>query len=113
MPFGVYEPEQLVKKRSRFFPVGITFIESEIERLDTESNLIILKGNQSLKYDYLVISTGTTPRPEQTPGMDDPASKAGSVAHFAVELFADKFVNYVANKEMAYIAGLPKPKGCV
>jgi sulfide:quinone oxidoreductase len=33
---------------------------------------------------------------------DIPASKAGSVAHFAVEMFAKNFVNYVAGKPMTH-----------
>lgn len=82
MPFGVYEPEQLVKKRNRFFPTGITFIESEIDRVDTEKNLVTLKNNQTLKYDYLIIATGTTPRADQTPGMDDPEVWRKSVFDF-------------------------------
>ena len=75
-----------------------------------------------------------------------PTSKAGSVAHFSVEIFAANFCQHVAGrpmtgatatlrrvstvagipikelfglfpgkpaKKMAYIAGLPKPHGCV
>lgn len=37
-----------------------------------------------------------------------PASKAGSVAHFAFVLFPKK-----PARKMTYIAGLPKPRGCV
>lgn len=33
---------------------------------------------------------------------DIPASKAGSVAHFAVEMFAENFVNYVDQKPMKH-----------
>ena len=72
MPFGVYEPIQLVKKRNHFFPQGVTFIEAEIDRVEAQFNQVILTDSRTLQYDYLIIATGTSPRPDQTPGMDDP-----------------------------------------
>jgi sulfide:quinone oxidoreductase len=72
LPFRGYEPEQLVKSRDHFFPSGITFIQSEIDHVDPELNEIALADSRTLSYDYLIIATGTTPRPDQTSGMDDP-----------------------------------------
>ncbi|MBC7462637.1 MAG: NAD(P)/FAD-dependent oxidoreductase [Actinobacteria bacterium] len=72
VPFGVYEPIQLVKKRNHFFPHGVTFIEAEIDRVEAQLNQVILTDSRTLPYDYLIIATGTSPRPDQTPGMDDP-----------------------------------------
>ena len=37
------------------------------------SNKVILKNSAEIEYDYLIVATGTTPRPDQTPGLDDPA----------------------------------------
>jgi sulfide:quinone oxidoreductase len=34
---------------------------------------------------------------------DIPASKAGSVAHFAIDLFAENFVDYIAGRPMKHI----------
>jgi sulfide:quinone oxidoreductase len=39
-------------------------------------------GAESLPYDYLIIATGTSPRPDQTPGMDDPEVWRKSVHEF-------------------------------
>ena len=82
MPFGVYEPEQLVKPRQHFFPKGVEFIKAEIDRVNADANEVLLKDGKVLNYDYLIISSGTTPRPDQTPGMDDEAIWHKSVFDF-------------------------------
>ncbi len=82
MPFGVYEPEELVKKRERFFPAGVDFVEAEIDKIEPKENRVLLTDGKVLDYDYLVIATGTTPRPDQTPGMDDGAVWRKSVFDF-------------------------------
>ncbi len=70
MPFGVYQPEELVKSRKRFLSTGIELILTEIDRVDAEAKTVALKNGTLLNYDYLIIATGTSPRPDQTPGMD-------------------------------------------
>ena len=73
LPFGVYKKEQLVKPRKRQINERVDFIFADIERIEAANNKVILSGNREVDYDYLVIATGTTPRPDQTPGMDDEA----------------------------------------
>jgi sulfide:quinone oxidoreductase len=82
MPFGTYEPEQLVKKREKFFPRGVGFIQSGIEKVDPLAKKVYLDNGREVAYDYLVIATGTSPRPDQTPGMSDPALWYKSVFDF-------------------------------
>ena len=82
MPFGVYTPEELIKPRKHFFPKGVEFIQSDIEKIIPELNQIFLVDGRAIDYDQLVIATGTTPRPDQTPGMDDPAIWRKSVFDF-------------------------------
>ena len=82
MPFGTYEPEQLVKKRQSFFPKGVGFIQAGIEKVDPLVNKLFLDDGREIGYDYLVIATGTSPRPDQTPGMSDPALWYKSVFDF-------------------------------
>lgn len=82
MPFGTYEPEQLVKKREKFFPKSVDFIQAGIEKVDPLANKVYLDNGREVAYDYLVIATGTSPRPDQTPGMSDPALWYKSVFDF-------------------------------
>jgi len=71
LPFGVYEPEELVKPRARFIPDGVDLVLAEVDRVDAPASTVQLADGRSLGYDYLVIATGTSPRPDQTPGMVD------------------------------------------
>src|SRR5450759_690862 len=68
LPFGRYQPKQLVKPTARFIPTGVTLVKGEIDVVKPEDNSVVLADGTSLDYDYLVIATGTTPHPEQTPG---------------------------------------------
>lgn len=71
MPFGVYKAEELVKNRDHFFPNGIEYISGDIEVVEPDANQVVLVDGRIITYDQLVIATGTTPRPDQTPGLDD------------------------------------------
>jgi sulfide:quinone oxidoreductase len=69
MPFGVYKPSQIVKPRTRFIPKDVELKIGTIDRVVPAENKVVLADGAEVPYDQLVIATGTTPRPEQTPGM--------------------------------------------
>jgi sulfide:quinone oxidoreductase len=69
LPFGGYRPDQLVRSRHRFLPDRVDFVVGEVDKVVTEANQVVLVDGRELPYDYLVIATGTAPRPDQTPGM--------------------------------------------
>ncbi len=69
MPFGTYTREEIVKPTRRFVPDGVELLTSEVERVDADNRQVFLADGAELTYDYLVIATGTTTRPDQTPGL--------------------------------------------
>jgi sulfide:quinone oxidoreductase len=69
LPFGASTPEELVKPRRRFIPDGVELRVEEVDRIDADANQVLLGDGSVLGYDYLVVATGTSPRPDQTPGM--------------------------------------------
>ena len=70
MPFGIYGENDVIKPKRDYIPPGVEMIQSEIELIEPEQNRVkIAKDNRYLNYDFLVIATGTTPRPEETPGL--------------------------------------------
>ena len=69
IPFGTYRPDEVVKPRRQFVPSGVDLVLGDIDRVDADANTVLLTDGRRLAYDYLVIATGTTPRPDQTPGM--------------------------------------------
>jgi sulfide:quinone oxidoreductase len=70
IPFGGYSRDEVTKAEERFIPNGVEWIEQEVDLVQPEANLVRLADGSELGYDQLVIATGTTPRPDQTPGMD-------------------------------------------
>jgi sulfide:quinone oxidoreductase len=72
IPFGTYQPDEIVKPRRRLLSDGVDLILGDIDRVDAVAKTVALSDGRSLTYDYLIIATGTTPRPDQTPGMLGP-----------------------------------------
>jgi sulfide:quinone oxidoreductase len=72
IPFGKYSHEQVVRSRHAFLPDGVDFVVGSIDKVEPEQNVVLLEDGRRLPYDQLVVATGTTPRPDQTPGMLGP-----------------------------------------
>lgn len=71
LPFGKATRKQILKKRSAQLTSGVTFLETEILRVDADANTVFLRGEpQEVTYDDLIIATGTQPHPELTEGLD-------------------------------------------
>jgi sulfide:quinone oxidoreductase len=70
LAFGDVEPASLVRSRHAQLADGVAFLTADVERVHPEDHEVELVGGRRLHYDQLVIATGTSPRPDQTPGMD-------------------------------------------
>jgi len=69
IPFGMYTKSDVVKPKSDFFPVGVNVIYSKIDKIIAEQNQVALDDGVILKYDYLIIATGTRTAPEEVDGL--------------------------------------------
>jgi len=69
LPFGRYSEAQVSKPRHTLLAAGVHFVTVEIDRVDAVENSVSLVDGTVLGYDYLIIATGASPRPDQTPGM--------------------------------------------
>ncbi|MGN6129450.1 MAG: type III sulfide quinone reductase, selenoprotein subtype [Nocardioidaceae bacterium] len=69
VPFGTYTAEQVVRSRHAFLPDGVDFVVGEVDKVVAEAAQVVLTDGRELDYDYLVVATGTRPRPDQTEGM--------------------------------------------
>jgi len=69
LPFHILSPQQITHSRHACLPDGVDFVISDVDRVDAPNSTVTLVGGRTLPYDYLVIASGTTPRPDQTPGM--------------------------------------------
>ena len=71
IPFEIYNRKDVIKPKRDFFPPGSNVIMSEIDKIEPEANRVLLKNNQVLSYDYLIIATGATINPAETEGLQD------------------------------------------
>lgn len=81
VPFEIYTEKKVSKRVAAFIPKGVTLLKEAVDRVEAEKNIVHLANGATLPYDYLVIATGTSPRPDQTPGM------AGALWHDTVHSF--------------------------
>ncbi|HSF86977.1 MAG TPA: FAD/NAD(P)-binding oxidoreductase [Acidimicrobiia bacterium] len=72
VPFGMYRRRDVVKPKRRFIPAGVDLVIGKIEEVEADANRVKMADGTILDYDYLVIATGTHPRPDQTPGLEGP-----------------------------------------
>ena len=69
IPFGIYEPEEVVKPIEEFIPHGVVFYNHDVELIDYENNKVILDDSRELPYEVLVIATGNDIAPHEVEGM--------------------------------------------
>ncbi len=69
VPFGAYEPDELVRPTAAQICDGVELRRGQVDRVVPDEHRVLLEDGTELGYDQLVIATGTTPRPDQTPGM--------------------------------------------
>ena len=110
IPFGTYTPNDVAKPKKRFIPKGVNMVMGEIDKIEADANLVSLVDGTELPYDYLVIATGTTPRPEETPGMEGGEWHQSVFDFYTLEgatALADKLRNWVGGRLVVHITEMP------
>ena len=69
IPFGIYQPDEIVKPRSHQLHRGIDYIQSVIKRVIPKDNTVELANGSSQNYDVLIVATGTRLLVEETEGL--------------------------------------------
>jgi sulfide:quinone oxidoreductase len=69
VPFGLAEPEKLVRSRRAQLRRGIAFHEREVESVSLEQDEVLLGDDTTLPYDVLVLASGAVLQPEETEGL--------------------------------------------
>jgi len=110
IPFGVYRPAEVVKSRHRFVPDGAQLVLGEIDRVDPAGNKVLLTDGRRLSYDYLIIATGTTPRPDQTPGMLGPQWRTSIFDFYSLDgatALADALRDFQGGRLVVHVTDMP------
>ena len=69
LPFDIYSPENIIKNIKDFIPKDVNLITHKIDKIAGKENYIQLAGGEQIKYDLLIIATGSKIAPEETEGM--------------------------------------------
>ena len=69
IPFGIYQPEDVIRSKAEFLPKEVNFIIDEVSLIEGEKNQVTLKGGRTIPYDVLIVATGADVVPEETPGL--------------------------------------------
>ena len=70
IPFGTITPERVRRSRKAQLSPKVELVTDAIVSVDPKARTVELK-TRTLSYDWLVIATGTTPRPDMTEGLTD------------------------------------------
>jgi sulfide:quinone oxidoreductase len=65
----IYEPEDIVKPVRDFIPHGVNLLIEKIDRIVPQERYVQMENGDRLRYDILIIATGTKIAPEETEGM--------------------------------------------
>lgn len=70
IPFGAYGKADVMRPKRDYLPREVEVIISEIRLIEPDKNQVqLVKENRTLRYDYLIIATGSHIVPEETPGL--------------------------------------------
>ncbi len=72
VPFGLADPQDIVRRRTRQLHHGISFIVSAVERVDIDADEVHLANGVVLGYDVLLIASGACLSVDETDGLTGP-----------------------------------------
>jgi sulfide:quinone oxidoreductase len=110
MPFGRYQTADITKPTAKFIPHGVQLVTAEIDRVDADANKVLLRDGTELAYDQLVIATGSTPRPDETPGMAEEEWRKSVhefYTHEGAAALAGKLATWDGGRLVVHITEMP------
>ena len=110
LPFGVYEPKDLVKGRRRLLDKAVSLVVTSIDRVDADAQQVHLGNGETLAYEVLLVATGTSPRPDQTPGMEGPEWRRSVHEFFTLEgaiALRDALKTFEGGRLVVHIVEMP------
>jgi len=111
IPFGKYEPAEVVRGIQPLIAGGVDLIYSGVDQVVADQNVVVLTNGRRLPYDYLVIATGVEPRPDQTPGMRDGGQWRRSIfdfyTHDGAQALARALERFDGGRLVVHIVDMP------
>ncbi len=110
MPFGTYKPSQVTKSRRATLHTGVDLQYGEIDVVRPEEQTVALTDGREFAYDFLIIATGVSPRPDQTDGMLGPLWRESVHEFYSYEgsvTLAQKLKDWPGGRLVVNIVDMP------
>lgn len=110
LPFGGYDPESLKRPVADFIPEQAILITGIIQNILPEENTVLLEDGRQLKYDILIIATGTDIAPQETQGLLGPLWEKKIFQFYTFEgamLLRDHLKTWEGGKMVVHITEMP------
>jgi sulfide:quinone oxidoreductase len=110
VPFGLAQPEDIVRPRSRQLHKGIRFVRAEIDHVDLDAAGVHLGDGSVLGYDALVVATGARLLPEETEGLAGPAWNTTAFTFYTPEgaaALAEALSDFEGGRIVVDVADMP------
>ncbi|GAA1915259.1 type III sulfide quinone reductase, selenoprotein subtype [Nocardioides marmoribigeumensis] len=110
VPFGANRPEQLRRRVPDLLASGVELVTGEVDLVEPVQHLVRLADGRELAYDVLVVATGTTPRPDQTPGMLGPEWHRSVGEFYTLEgatALADQLAAFRGGRLVVHVTEMP------
>ena len=72
VPFGLAHPEEIVRPRAQQLHDGVHYVQSAIDRVEIDHDVVHLANGDALDYDVLIVATGARLLPDETEGLTGP-----------------------------------------
>lgn len=109
LPFGIYSDRQVSKPLAPRLRKGVELVRTAVDRVDAAARTVHLGSGEELTYDYLVIASGTTPRPAETPGLAE--ALGGKVHEFftyaGAGALAAELAAFQGGRVVVHVAEMP------
>lgn len=104
---GVWPVDKVIGHNADYHPAGMTWVKEMVAEFDPTANTVVTSGGQRIRYDYLVVATGTHQDWAQIEGMDVaaigtngltsvyPSSEAAVATWAAMDAFRQKGGNAI------------------
>jgi sulfide:quinone oxidoreductase len=110
VPFGLADPDELVRPRGLQLHEGIEFILAEVDRVDTGETNVYLTSGKRVGYDALVIATGASLLPEETDGLTGPGWEQSMFTFYTLDgatKLRDALAKFDSGRLVVNIVDLP------
>lgn len=110
LPFGTYEESQVIRPTRDFLPRGVEFRQAEVERIVAADKTVVLKGDETLSYDVLLVATGCRTAPEETEGMLGPKWRVNVHDFYTLDgarALRDKLAAFEGGRVVVHVNEMP------